>query len=172
MVTPSPYRPGAHPSTLGDTLRDLIERLQRSRMLRPSIFGAFDGMTVVLGVLFTLTGHPELVFPTAVGVAVAEGVGMAAGEWLSNSDSGPAVAAVMGAAVLAGGVLPALPWLVLTGGWAIVCSILILIAQGAGIAVLRNDRGTSLALIETYGVLAVTIAVVWLVEFLTPGGAH
>lgn len=126
-------------------------------------------MTVVLGVLFSLTGHPEVIFPTAVGVAVAEGVGMMAGEWLSN-DSGPAVAAVMGGAVLIGGVLPAVPWLWLHGAWALVCSVVILVAQGAGIAWLRNDRGTALALIETYLVLATVVATVAVVEWVTPGG--
>ena len=150
---------------------ELIARLQASPLLRPSIFGAYDGLTVVLGVLLSLTGHPELVFPTALGVAIAEGVGMAAGEWLSNDQSTPLAAGVMGAAVLVGGVAPAVPWLWLRGWPALALSVVVLVAIGGVIAWLRNDRGAGRALVETYGVLAVTITVVWVVEVLTPGGA-
>lgn len=144
--------------------------MRGSPLLRPSIFGAYDGLTVVLGVLLSLTGHPELVFPTALGVAIAEGVGMTAGEWLSNDQSTPLIAGVMGGAVLIGGVAPAVPWLWLRGWPALVLSVVILVGIGAVIAWLRNDRGSALALVETYGVLAVTVVVVFLVEYLTPGG--
>lgn len=139
--------------------------------LRPTIFGVFDGLTVVLGVLFSLgLAHPTLVFPAALGVGVAEGIGMAAGEWLSASDTGLGASAVIGAATVAGTVLPALPWLWLTGPFAFGLSGLLVVVIGVVIAALRGDRGASLAAVETFGVLTATALAVFVVEYFTPGG--
>jgi VIT1/CCC1 family predicted Fe2+/Mn2+ transporter len=144
----------------------------RSRFLRPAIFGAFDGLTVVLGVLFSLTGHPSLVLPTAVGVAVAEGVGMAAGEWLSDSDSGFAASLVIGVATIVGSIAPALPYAWLPPGPALIASVTVVAVLGAVITGMRSRaRGWTRAVLETYGVLAVTILAVAAIEYLTPGGA-
>jgi VIT1/CCC1 family predicted Fe2+/Mn2+ transporter len=129
------------------------------RLLRPAVFGTFDGLTAVLGILLSLHGHPGWVLPSALGLAVAEGVGMAAGQWLSSdSDSGLAASGVIGAATAAGSLLPAVPFALLPGRWAIAASALVLIALGAGIAAVRSrDRGWLRALTETFGVLVAAL---------------
>lgn len=133
-------------------------------LLSPAVFGAFDGATSVVGALLTLTGHPAQILPTAFGLAVAGGVGMAAGQWLSaDADAGPSDAAVIGAATAVGTVLPALPYALLTGWSAIAASAAVLAAFGAVITAVRaHDPGRTWAraAAETYGVLfAVCVAV-------------
>jgi VIT1/CCC1 family predicted Fe2+/Mn2+ transporter len=140
-------------------------------LLRPAVFGTFDGTTAVLGTLLSLRGHPGWVLPSALGLAVAEGVGMAAGEWLSDSGSGFASAVVIGAATAAGSVLPAVPFAVLPGRWAVVGSALVLAALGVGIAAARSrDRSQLRALAETFGVMGAALVAVAVCMVLTPGG--
>ncbi len=130
--------------------------------LAPAVFGGFDGATSVVGVLLTLTGHPGQILPTALGLAVAGGVGMAAGSWLSaDTDGGPREAVVIGAATAAGTLLPALPYLLLAGAAAMVCSGLLLVLLGAAITLVRaGDRSLVRAAAETYGVLIAVSAAV------------
>lgn len=129
---------------------------RKAALLAPAIFGGFDGATSVVGVLLTLTRHPGQIIPAALGLAVAGGVGMAAGSWLSqDSDAGPREALVIGAATAVGTLLPALPYAVLAGTMAIVCSAVVLVLLGAAITVVRSrDRTLRRAAAETYGVLA------------------
>ena len=137
--------------------------------LAPAIFGGFDGATSVVGVLLTLTGHPGQILPTALGLAVAGGVGMAAGSWLSaDSEAGPREAVAIGAATFAGTLLPVLPYLLWAGAAAMVCSGLLLVLLGAGITAVRaRDRGTGRAAAETYGVLLAVSAAVALAAVAT-----
>jgi hypothetical protein len=134
----------------------------RSALLAPAIFGGFDGATSVIGVLLTLTGHATQILPAAVGLAVAGGVGMAAGQWLSDdSDAGLREAAVIGAATAGGTILPALPYAWLHGTAAIDCSAAVLLTIGAVITAVRaRDRSVSRAVAETYGVLLAVCAAV------------
>lgn len=138
---------------------------------RPAIFGAFDGITCCLGVVLSLTHEPRLILPAAAGVAAAEMVGMAAGEWQSNSSNGLAASIVVGATASLGAVLPAIPYAILPAGAARWCSVAVLLAVTAAIAWLRADsRGRRRAFAESFTILAVVAAVVWLVQLLTPGG--
>lgn len=140
--------------------------------IRPAVFGAFDGLTVAIGAVLSSLGHSELTFRIALGVALAEGVGMFFGEWLSDSDNGFAASAVIGGATVAASVLPALPFLWLSSGMALVMSMVTVTALGGVITVLRaGARGWLRATLETYVVLAITLAVVVLAELVTPGGA-
>lgn len=143
--------------------------MKRHALLAPAIFGGFDGSTSVVGVLLTLTGHPEQIIPTALGLAVAGGVGMAAGAWLSDDeDAGPAEAAAIGIATAVGTMLPALPYAAMSGPAAVVCSALILILLGAAITRVRaRDRSLRRAAVETYGVLAAVCVAVSLCSLLT-----
>ena len=136
----------------------------------PAVFGAFDGLTSSLGVLLALAGHPHIVLPTAVGVGSAEMVGMAAGQWQSDSTDGPGAAVVIGAATGAGCVLPAVPFAVMPPVAAAVSSAVLVLAVTAAIARLRADRGRVRAAVESYAILAATATVVLLVHLLTPGG--
>lgn len=139
--------------------------------VRPAVFGAFDGLTSSLGVLLALASHPHLVLPAAVGVGTAEMVGMAAGQWQSDSDDGLGAAVVIGVATGAGCVLPAVPFAVLSSGPASVASAVLVLAVTAAIARLRADRGRVRAAVESYAILAATAVVVLLVHLLTPGGS-
>lgn len=144
---------------------------QRVKHLGAAIFGAFDGLTVVLGVLFSLTGHAALILPTAFGVGLAEGIGMAAGQWLSESDDGFGASLVIGGATFLGTILPALPYLVLPARWAMVASVGVLAVLAGVITVMRaGERGLRRALLETYGVVIVVAVAVAVVEHFTPGG--
>lgn len=138
-------------------------------LLSPAVFGGFDGATSVVGVLLTLTGHPEQIIPASLGLAVAGGVGMAAGSWLSaDSDAGPVEALVIGSATAVGTLLPALPYTVVAGMLAIACSAVILVLLGAAITLVRaRDRSLRRAAAETYGVLAAVCAAVALCAVLT-----
>lgn len=138
---------------------------------RPAIFGAFDGITCCLGVILSLTHEPRLILAAAAGVAAAEMVGMAAGEWQSNSSNGLGASIVVGATAGLGAVLPAIPYAILPAGPARWCSVAVLLAVTAAIAFLRADtRGRRRALAESYAILTAVAAVVWLVQLLTPGG--
>lgn len=140
---------------------------------RPAVFGGFDGLTAVLGVLLTLSGHGSLAFWAALSLGAAECVGMTAGEWLSDSDHGFIAALVIGVATMAGSVLPAVPYLFLAGVPAMAASVGVLALLGVGITWMRStDRGWWRALMETYGVIAVAFAAVAVIQYVTPGGAR
>lgn len=129
---------------------------------RPAVFGAFDGVTCYLGVLFPLLADPRLVLPTALGVGLAETVGMAAGEWQSASDNGLGASLVIGAASGLGAVLPAIPYGISHGIAARVASALLVLAVTAGIATVRSAaRGWRRAAAESFGILAAVALVVW-----------
>lgn len=136
----------------------------------PAVFGAFDGLTSSLGVLLALAGQPHLVLPTAVCVGASEMVGMAAGQWQSDSEHGLGAALVIGAATGTGCVLPAAPFAVLPPTPAAAISGALVFVVTAAIARLRADRGRLRAAVESYAILAAVAAVVLLVHLLTPGG--
>lgn len=136
----------------------------------PAVFGTFDGLTSSLGVLLALAGHPHIVLPAAVGVGTAEMVGMAAGQWQSDSNDGPGAAVVIGVSTGAGCVLPAVPFAICSPDVAAAVSTALVLAITAGIARLRADRGRLRAAVESYAVLVAVAAVVLLVHLFTPGG--
>jgi hypothetical protein len=136
----------------------------RSRLGRPAILGAFDGTASLLGVVvYLLVTHPALIFPAALSGAISSAVSMGGGEWLSDSDSGPAASAVMAAATFAGAVLPAIPFAV--AGGPVICGCI-----GISVAAMRPRR-MARALAETFGILAVILAVVLACGLLLPGGS-
>lgn len=124
---------------------------------QPVTFGAADGVTVVLGLLVSLTGQPHALVKAAVGAGVAELVGMTAGAWLSDEQAGFPAALANGTAALAACVVPALPYLA-ASGWAAVAGSVALVAMVAsGISVMRPEKGL-LAFVTTFGILAVAAA--------------
>lgn len=118
----------------------------------PVILGAADGVTIVLGLLVSLTGTPAAMWHAALGAGLAELVGMTAGMWLSDGKSGFRLAASCGLAALAACVLPAVPYLLLRGPLALVLALALTVAVAAAVAWLRPERGV-LAAVQTYGVL-------------------
>lgn len=143
-----------------------------STLTRPATFGLFDGITTCLGILLGLAARPSLILPAAVGIGAAETVGMAAGEWLSESKNGLRASAVIGAATGLGSVIPALPYAVMPGWYARGWSIALILAITAVITWnRRGGRSLPLAAAESYGVLLAAAAAVAVCVHLTPGGA-
>ncbi|HEY2088621.1 MAG TPA: hypothetical protein VGH54_21700 [Mycobacterium sp.] len=144
----------------------------RRRLARPVIFGLGDGMVSLLGTVFYLSGHQSLVLPGAISGGLTSAVSMAGFDWLSDdNDRGFGESAMLGIATGTGCVLPALPYAVCSGAAAMASSVVICLALGAGIALLRPNRGKGLSLLETGGVLAAAFAVVLLCVSYLPGGA-
>jgi hypothetical protein len=123
------------------------------KLKAPVTFGAADGLTVILGLVVSLTGQPRALFHAAVGAGLAELVGMTAGQWLSDGDSGFWVALANGTAAAAACMLPALPYLATAGAPAMGMSLGLVAGVAALISWLRPERGV-LAVVQTYGILA------------------
>jgi hypothetical protein len=143
-------------------------------LTRPIVFGAADGLTCFLGVMLGLLAHPSLILPVAIGVGAAETVGMAAGEWLSESKNGFTASAAIGLATGAGAVIPALPFAIMPGWYARGWSVGLILAITAVIAWKRyrtGERSFGLAAAESYGVLAAAAVAVAICVQFTPGGA-
>jgi hypothetical protein len=121
-------------------------------LVRPMVFGAADGVTIVLGLLVSLTGQPHALFRAALGAGLAELVGMTAGQWLSDGDSGFGAALANGAAACGACIFPALPYLAAAGITAMILSLILVAAAAAAISWLRPEKGL-LAVVQTYGVL-------------------
>jgi hypothetical protein len=146
--------------------------MTRRSWIQPAVFGTFDGITSLLGVLLGLASHPALVLTAAIGVGTAEAVGMAAGQWQSDSDDGLGAAAVIGAATGAGCIAPALPYAVLHGTAAAGSSAALILAITAAIGVARADAGRrARAVAQSYAILAAVAAVVLAVHLPAPAGA-
>jgi hypothetical protein len=143
----------------------------RRNLLQPAILGSFDGTASLLGVIvFLLAARPSLIFPAALSGAVSSALSMGAGEWLSDSDNGFGASLVMGAATLAGALLPAVPFAFGTGPAAVAESAVLCAGIGYTVARLRASRGLGLALAETFGLLAVILGVTAALAVLLPGG--
>jgi hypothetical protein len=143
-------------------------------LTRPIVFGASDGLVCFLGVMLGLLAHPSLILPVAIGVGAAETVGMAAGEWLSESKNGFLPSLAIGLATGAGAVIPGLPFAVMPGWWARSWSVAFIVAITAVITWKRyrtGERSLALAAAESYGVLLAAAVVVAVCVHLTPGGA-
>lgn len=119
---------------------------------RQAVFGMSDGVAIILGLLVTLAGQPHALFRAALGASLAELVGMTAGEWLSDGESGFGAALVNGSAAFAACLIPALP--ALAGkGIGVGAAAIALVAVVAGvISWLRPEKGI-LAVVQTYGIL-------------------
>jgi hypothetical protein len=126
---------------------------------KQAVFGAADGVAAVIG-LVALTGQPHALVKAAIGVGLAELVGMTAGAWLSadEGETGFWHALANGAAAFACVTVPAVPFVFLRGWPAVAASLCVIVAIGAGISVLRTERGWP-AVAKTYGVLAVAAVV-------------
>lgn len=133
----------------------------RRDLARPAIVGAFDGCASLLGVtIFLLISHPAIIFPTALSGAISAALSMAAGWWLSDDNrDGLAGSSVMGAATLAGALLPAIPFAFGAGQAEIAECAVICVCIGIIVAMLRAKRSLPLAMTETFGLLAVIAAV-------------
>lgn len=134
--------------------------------VKNAIFGLFDGLTVVLGVIIGLyPHHPDLIFKSALCVGVAEALGMGAAEWLSETKSGIHGPLTIGISTLLGTALPALPFLFLSKGTsALIASTIFLIAAIVIATARAQDRKFVRSGIETVLILTIVSACVWLIS--------
>ncbi len=141
---------------------------------RQAIFGGFDGMTSALAVITAAVTAGQArgaLLVTAIGVAIAAGVGMGGGEYLSDTSEGGQLrrAVVMTVATLAGALAPIVPYAVLGPGVpAALIAGAIALAVGALIAHVRG--GTRRAYVVTYGMLLVVGGLTILESALIGGG--
>jgi VIT1/CCC1 family predicted Fe2+/Mn2+ transporter len=134
---------------------------------RPVIFGLCDGAMSIMGVVLYAARHTSLVFPIAVSGGFSAAVSMAGSEWLSKSHNGLREAAAMGAATLAGSVLPAVPYAFLHGWHALAVSVLAVTAVAVAVSLLRRERDHPY--LETFAVLAAVLAIAAACVAVLPG---
>ena len=81
-------------------------------MKATAIFGLFDGLTSVLGMVLALvvTGNMKGLVVAVVAATVSASLGMGAGEWLSDSEESYKRAEVMSIATFLGTLLPGIPF--------------------------------------------------------------
>lgn len=138
-----------------------------------AIFGAVDGLTVVLGVMLPLLSHPHAVVLAGVGAAIAEAVGMGAGEWLSDSDGGWKESTAIGLSTAGASIIPVLPFTLFSEHTAATVAAALIVVLAAVITGVRRHikhRSWPVAVGETFGVLIV-VAVCVAVCALALGGA-
>ena len=121
-----------------------------SHVREQAVFGAFDGLTIALGLIVGMSGDPHELVKAAVSAGLAELAGMTGGAWLSGSQKAAAVS--NGLAALTACVLPALPFLVAHGAAAVVSSLLLVVCSGVLIAEERPETGMR-SIVQTFGVL-------------------
>lgn len=132
------------------------------------ILGSADGLGLSVAEITSLLHHQPAIFHAGLGAGLGELVSMFAAVYLSNdpADEGgfwPAVSC--GVASLMGCLLPVLPYLITTGTAALIAAAVIAVLVGAVIAWLRPEKGT-LAILETFGVLAGAAALAYAGSFL------
>lgn len=127
-----------------------------------SIFGLFDGMVTVIGMtLGMLAGPAHLIVAGAVGIAVANSISMAAGEWLGDATGNARAAAVMVAATLVGTLAPVVPFMALSKQPAELVAVGVCAVIGVGIAEARvwtNRESRWRSHLETFGLLALAFS--------------
>ena len=137
--------------------------------VKDSVFGAFDGTTSVLGIILTVgLTHSHALLLAAVGLAISSAVGMAGGEWLSDNGKSRTAAITIGIATAVGTLLPVLPFILLSGTTAIICGLLVLLAVGAGIAVVRGN--TVRTWVQTFLILGIAAGASGLAAIVLGGG--
>lgn len=142
--------------------------MDRTISLKHAVFGVFDGMTVAMGVILGLfSRHPELILPTALTVGIAEAIGMAAGEWLSESQTGLRGPFTIGLATFIGTILPVIPFSLLSVSYAAWLSALLFLFATAFIATARaEDRGYVRSASESVLILLAVMGATWLISLL------
>jgi VIT1/CCC1 family predicted Fe2+/Mn2+ transporter len=132
-----------------------------------TIFGVFDGMTSVVGVIAALAAHAPALVAGAIGLAIASALGMGAGEYLSDGDGSLSAAVAIALATLVGTITPVIPFILFYGVLAISLSATLLVILGIIIAHLRPENTWPKAYAQTFGLLLAAAAATWLVAALT-----
>jgi hypothetical protein len=111
--------------------------------LTTTIFGASDGLVASIAlILATMTHGRRVVVAAVIGLFIAEGLGMAASQFLSDPKRNLRQAMIMGVATSITILVPAVPWTFSSGGAAVVVT-----------CVSRARPGGWSTWLQTYGVL-------------------
>jgi FtsH-binding integral membrane protein len=120
--------------------------------LTTTIFGASDGLVASIAlILATMTHGQRVVIAAVIGLLIAEGLGMAASQFLSDPKRNLRQAMIMGVATSITIIVPAVPWIFSSGATASVFSCLIALAFAGFIS--RARPGGWSTWLQTYGVL-------------------
>jgi len=164
-VNPTKLSVVADVTNLGDDL-DETTATAGSTTLSTAIFGAADGLVATMALILVTMGHGHKIVLLAVfGLLVAEGLGMAASEFLSDPARDLKTATIMGAATSIAIVLPGVPWTFTSGAAATVSSCVIAFVLAGVIAQAR--RGGVSTWLQTYGVLIAVSAIAALAGHLS-----
>jgi hypothetical protein len=131
-----------------------------------AIFGASDGLVASVALILATMPHGRKVVVAAIiGLFIAEGLGMAASQYLSDVNRNLRQAVLMGVATSVTIIVPALPWTFTSGATAVVTSCLIALIFAGFIA--RARLGGWSTWLQTYGVLIGVGAIATLAGRLT-----
>jgi hypothetical protein len=125
---------------------------KKSATITTAIFGSSDGLVASIAlILATMTHGQKVVLAAVFGLLIAEGLGMAASEFLADPKRDVRQALVMGGATSLAIILPGLPWTAASGNAAAVISGVIALVLAGLIAWARPGGWTTWA--QTYGIL-------------------
>lgn len=117
-----------------------------------TIFGASDGLVASIAlILVTMTHGRRVVVAAVIGLFIAEGLGMAASQFLYDPDRNLRQAMLMGAATSVTIIVPVVPCIFSSGSAAVVASCLIALVFAGLISHVRP--GGWWTWLPTYGVL-------------------
>ena len=117
-----------------------------------AIFGASDGVVATMAlILATMTHGRKVVIAAVIGLFIAEGLGMAASQFLSDPKRNLRQALIMGVATSLTIVVPGVPWTFASGSVAVISSCVIALIFAGFIAYAR--KGGWATWLQTYGVL-------------------
>jgi VIT1/CCC1 family predicted Fe2+/Mn2+ transporter len=133
------------------------------------IFGSFDGVVTVLGVIIGLlaTGSPGNIVHACIGLAAAAAVSMGGGELLGDNSSSILKAIAMGAATLFGTLIPVIPFIFLPKLAACFGTAILTVGVGFLIGHFR-DKGKA-GYVQTFILLGAAVAITVAVTLLIPG---
>lgn len=136
----------------------------------PAVFGVFDGMVSVIGVILGLlaTADTHTILAGAIGLAAASAASMGAGEYLGDVKHSWRNAGIMGFATLVGTLVPIIPFLFLPKVHAVIGASIFTIVAACWIAEKRSKyEPRSKSYLETFVILAIALCVTIVVALLT-----
>lgn len=136
-----------------------------------AIFGSMDGLTCVLGVIAAgyVANDMHTLLLAVVGLAIAEGIAMAGGSYLSEMVAVYRVrhALVIGVAAAIGIIVPAIPFFFAPKNVAVLLSLFLVVAFTAIIAACRvKTLGWLEAYVQTFAIVLLCALVTILVTVL------
>jgi hypothetical protein len=131
---------------------------------KQAVFGGADGIVLGIGFVASYATQPHGIVKAALTAGLAELAGMTEGSWLSDSGAGFVPALGNGGAAFAACFIPAIPYLLTTGAVALTAAAVLVLAVAGVIAWLRPERGV-LALVQTFGTLALAALFCWAASF-------